>query len=609
VLEVALCILSLSNLNVNLAVEWIFRRKRRGLPVAPGVTHEVCTLALEQFALTANMDFILDAGCRENSPFPAALKVATLVVRGCDMEQFVSSANREHGTVVTSYAFTRHWNAENLARPLHGADIRRPDASGDQHAQNAASACVYRWRSRHGFKIGALRLQEPLSLSAKREKAEPNITKNNKNKTVFRVPKRTHQAATYRVYNENQTRGIYVTRHTGSENGPHMSIHFTIQWSLEAVLALSWAAHITDHARAGGKIPLIINMDESPIPMCQVRARGNIKRFNPHTDGNAPRQQATRSMTRQYQTLAAFICNIAAVQRLLPQIIIADKHHITYENWPVIMGHIQDPIYFLRQDSGWNNSATLCNMVRLLALILNQAMPGSHTTPCGPEPTMLTQCQIILQLDSAKAHVTRDVLTLLALLSWRLLLVPALLTWMLQPLDVKVFAIFKRALRNRAVDEARTAAGEHYIVRTNRQLALTIQEVLHSRNWSGIFRRLGYNGDTPPISKTLLKELGWDAAPVLPRTRPTLADIRTVWPKKAFWNDDVVATILPPLPVVPLVAAPADAPAVHGEALEEPDPAHAHLAAAAGMHVAAFGGHPGGAGRGIRLLRKTSAGY
>ena len=151
VLEVAMCILSLTDLNVNLAVEWIFRRKRRGLPVGRDVTHEACTLALEQFALTASMDFILDAGCRENCPFPAALKVATVVVRGYDMEKYVSRTNRVHGSVVTSYAFTRRWNEENFARPLYGADVPRPDPAGDQHSKNAASASVYRWRSRHGF--------------------------------------------------------------------------------------------------------------------------------------------------------------------------------------------------------------------------------------------------------------------------------------------------------------------------------------------------------------------------------------------------------------------------------------------------------------------------
>ena len=148
----------------------VFRRKRRGLPVAPFVTQEACKLALEQFALTASMEFILDAGCRENSPFPAALEVATVFVRGYDMEKYVTRINHEHGSVLTLHAFTNRWNVENLARPLHGANVRRADPDGDQHARNAASASVYRWRSQHGFKIGCLRLEEPLPLSEKREK-------------------------------------------------------------------------------------------------------------------------------------------------------------------------------------------------------------------------------------------------------------------------------------------------------------------------------------------------------------------------------------------------------------------------------------------------------
>ena len=97
--------------------------------------------------------------------------------------------------------------------------------------------------------------------------------------------------------------------------------------------------------------------------------------------------------------------------------------------------------------------------------------------------------------------------------------------------------------------------------------------------------------------------------PIILRTRITLAEVRRLLPQKGSWDEDVVTAVLLPIPVVALAAAPADALAVHGEAPEEAGPAHAHLAAAAGMHVAAFGGHPGGVGRGIRLRRKTSAGY
>ena len=110
-------------------------------------------------------------------------------------------------------------------------------------------------------------------------------------------------------------------------------------------------------------------------------------------------------------------------------------------------------------------------------------------------------------------------------------MVPATLTWLLQPLDAKVFAISKRALSNRALDEAGATAEEHYIATATRQLVHAIQELLHRGNWSGLFRRLGYNGDAPATSTTLLKELGWEAMPIILRTRITLAEVRRLWPK------------------------------------------------------------------------------
>jgi len=148
VLEVAICILSLTNLNVNLAVAWIFRRKRRGLPPAPHVTREACTFILEEFALIADMGFILDACSREDSPFQAALKIAKLAVRCHDMEQYVLRANRQHGTVVTSSDFIQRWNKDKLPTVMNGAVVHHQNPVGDKCGRNAASQSVRRWQHR-----------------------------------------------------------------------------------------------------------------------------------------------------------------------------------------------------------------------------------------------------------------------------------------------------------------------------------------------------------------------------------------------------------------------------------------------------------------------------
>ena len=162
----------------------------------------------------------------------------------------------------------------------------------------------------------------------------------------------------------------------------------------------------------------------------------------------------------------------------------------------------------------------------------------------------------------------------------------------------------------KALEEASTTeAGEHYILRATRQLAETIQKLLYKGTWTFISRRLGYNGDVPATSTTLLKELQWEAMPVIARTPLGLAEARKLWPKRGAWNDDTVRAVLPPVPAVPLVPPVPPLPAAHAEAHEAPDPHHDDVAAAADMHVAAFGGPPAGAGRGVRLRRKTSAGY
>ena len=151
------------------------------------MTRESCTFVLQEFALKADLDFIIDACTREHTPVQAALKSATLAVRGMEMEKYVLLVNRMHGSVVTSSDFVKRWNRENVPEVMYGAVIERPNPDGDRCERNAASQSVRRWRAEHNSKIGSLRLQEPLELDVKREKASPCFENSPEMLTVSRV--------------------------------------------------------------------------------------------------------------------------------------------------------------------------------------------------------------------------------------------------------------------------------------------------------------------------------------------------------------------------------------------------------------------------------------
>jgi len=189
--------------------------------------------------------------------------------------------------------------------------------------------------------------------------------------------------------------------------------------------------------------------------------------------------------------------------------------------------------------------------------------------------------------------------------------VPSLLTWLLQPLDVAVFAIFKRLLMQHFLREAGAHDDEHHIVTAIRHLVTCTRDVLCGRDWSPVFQRLGLAGTRPPTSKTLKKELGWVVPPAIPRTRPTLLELKTLWPGRIVFHEGLMLTVLPPLP-----AAPAEPIAPHVEVALEPapdipfsyacaaDPDDSAHRAAAAVAVAALADHPR-----LRLRTKTTTDF
>ena len=88
------------------------------------------------------------------------------------------------------------------------------------------------------------------------------------------------------------------------------------------------------------------------------------------------------------------------------------------------LGKIRHPVDFVRAKSAWVNTAVMMNVLSRLKHSLAH-IPNS---------------QVILLLDSHKAHLNKNVLELAVSLNIWVLVVPAKLTWLLQPLDAHVFA-------------------------------------------------------------------------------------------------------------------------------------------------------------------------
>lgn len=96
------------------------------------------------------------------------------------------------------------------------------------------------------------------------------------------------------------------------------------------------------------------------------------------------------------------------------------------------IGSVPAPVDLIKKCTAWNNSETMMHILTKL----NDALDHIENK------------QIILITDTAKSHISPKVIEFETSLSIWLCIAPTDVTWLLQPLDVRVFSRYKRYLRN-----------------------------------------------------------------------------------------------------------------------------------------------------------------
>ena len=284
-----------------------------------------------------------------------------------------------------------------------------------------------------------------------------------------------------------------------------------------------------DECRRANKIPLRINIDESPMPIV-YDAVGNIAKDL--GSGNAgPRRPARRVERRVHLTLVAMICDVPWIQKLLPQVLVVPERILTLKNWQKINEELPQNVYLLRNKSMWLNTKIFMDVLNLLRAILD-LYKIQQTHRC------------ILYVDAFGGHTSIPTLKKMKDCHFWFVLLPANLTYLLQPLDVKTFRMVKRFLRERFASYTTLAEDGQLIMKALRDILEAIQEYFTGRNWSSAFVSLGLSGVTP-TSNTLLRELEWDVVPEVPRSRPKKRDVRECTPGGRDLDRDALRGVFP----------------------------------------------------------------
>ena len=312
---------------------------------------------------------------------------------------------------------------------------------------------------------------------------------------------------------------------------------------LKACVMWQWSQHLHRQCLLQGKEPLLINLDETSVPVVFTGGKGNIVAVRgKHAWRTMPRQRLGRAHVRMFFTHVGIICNKPEIQPLLPQVIFVGAHTITLAEWRDLTANLPNNVYVKRMPKGWNNTAQHRIIIRILGLILRP---------------LLTTMQPILSLDAAPLHLAQEVLREMTSAHIWYIVVPARLTWMLQPLDSHAFVLYKNFLRRGFIDAVGDGDTRSFMRRMLDLVIGAIRYILQGRRWQRAFEQNGLAPNLDSISDFVRHQCGPEPLPAFPLACPTADQLRTCWPRNRPFYDELVMNAIPGY--APPVAALIDA--------------------------------------------------
>ena len=280
---------------------------------------------------------------------------------------------------------------------------------------------------------------------------------------------------------------------------------------VQAFAAWQWYNYCASQVPVGKTI-LRINMDEMAVCVFQGGRRGNV-----FISRAAERiQHATLNMRRTYMSFVAFICDDPSVQPFLPQFVIANKHTLTEDELAAVQASCPRNVFVLRMKTAWVTNAVCEMMMRRLRVALAPFM---------------RERQPILTMDTASPHISSQVLWVCGGLGLWVVIVPALLTWLLQPLDTDAFSLFKTRLQAEYLEAHIRAAGGVVGVRELiASICVAVRYVLQGRRWADVFERDGFGSSQGSLGQRVVSALQLDGPLAIPSHRPSLAQLKVCFP-------------------------------------------------------------------------------
>jgi hypothetical protein len=225
---------------------------------------------------------------------------------------------------------------------------------------------------------------------------------------------------------------------------------------------------------------LWVNVDETSLSRASLPAEGSVVRFRKGSRHSFTDHQSLQHR-RTNSTLLASVCNDAEMQPILPHILIGKWTKRDHRSIASMFKDSCPSVLVLRNQKGWMTGNMFEEYIHFLRACVDAVTPGRR---------------VVLLFDVAQSHLTEGVLAAAASCKIRIMLVPAKMTPFLQPLDVSVFAAFKRELKNNSRQSRAAGEDTSFSMEMWGEAVLqTIQSVLQEKTWVRAFVKVGLTNE------------------------------------------------------------------------------------------------------------------
>ena len=288
-----------------------------------------------------------------------------------------------------------------------------------------------------------------------------------------------------------------------------------------------WHAYLREQLVQNGLVPVRLNLDETSIVLNHDEEKGVVSK---NSKGKLIFVKK-KSKKRGSLTHVAVVCDDTSLQPLLPQLIIGNDNVLRVTDLTMLETCLPDNVVVVRAKSSWITVELFIVLLEMLRRIFNK-----HQIQRVP----------ILLLDCCPVHLHARVWKAAKRNSIYLCFVPASLTWLLQPLDVKILRrmkAFLRTLYRRSQIENKAALVP--MVQVIKNIAQAVRKILQGSDWTSAFDACGYSMNMSNLTSNIQRVLHVSGNIAFDHVnrRPEDAEILQILPRKRkyelrtlFWD-------------------------------------------------------------------------